>query len=41
MKLPRIMPSSWYEDGKEVGMKLVVNMAKILGTLFFMTIDDL
>ena len=34
------MSSSWYEDGQEVGMKLVMIMAKISATQFFMGIDD-
>ena len=41
MNLAEIMSSSWYEDGQEVGMKLVMHIAKISGRQFFMTIDDL
>ena len=41
MNLAEIMSSSWYEDGQEVGMKLGMNMAKISGRKFSMTIDDL
>ena len=41
MILADIMSSSWYEDGQEVGMKLVMNMAKISAIEFFMAIDDL
>ena len=35
------MCRTWYEVGQEVGMKLVIKMAKISGTQLFMAIDDL
>ena len=34
MKLAKIMSSTWYEVGREVGMKLVMMMAKISATRF-------
>ena len=40
MNLAKIMSSTWYEVGQEVGMKLVMNMAKISATESFMAIDD-
>ena len=41
MNLGKIMSSSWYEDGQEVGMKLVMMLARISGRQFFMATDDL
>ena len=41
MNLAKIMSRPWYEVGHEVGMKLVMIMAKISATPFFMAIDDL
>ena len=41
MNLAKIMSSTWYEVGQEVGMKLVMNMAKISATKLFMAIVDL
>ena len=41
MNLAKIMSSTWYEVGQEVDMKLVMIMAKISATEFFMAIDDL
>ena len=41
MNLAKIMSSTWYEVGQEVGMKLMMNMANISATKFFMAIDDI
>ena len=34
------MCRTWYEDGREDGMKLGMNVAKIFGRELFMAIDD-
>ena len=39
MNLGKIMARTWYEVGREVGVKLVMNMVKISGRRFFMDID--
>ncbi len=40
INLGKIMCRTWYEVGREDGMKLGMNMAKIFGREFFMAIDD-
>ena len=40
IKLGKIMCRTWYEVGREDGMKLGMDMAKIFGREFFMAIDD-
>ena len=41
MNLAKIMSRPWYEVGHEVGMKLVMMMAKISAIQLFMAIVDL
>ena len=41
MNLAEIMSSPWFEVGQEVGMKLVMIMAKISATPFYMAVVDL
>ena len=41
INLGKIMSRTWYEVGREDGMKLGMNMAKIFGRDLFMAIDDL
>ena len=40
INLGKIMCRTWYEVGREDGMKLGMNMAKIFGRELFMAIDD-
>ena len=40
INLGKIMCRTWYEVGREDGMKLGMKMAKIFGRCFFMAIDD-
>ena len=41
INLAEIMCRTWYEVGREDGMKLGMNMAKMFGREFFMAMDDL
>ena len=41
MNLAKIMSSTWYEVGEEVGMKLVMFLANISATQLFMAVVDL
>ena len=39
MNLAEIMSSSWYEDGRGVGIKLVMNTVDISAIRLFMAVD--